>query len=293
MIADDELRQLEAEVDRALERGDDAGLHVLGYGEISMVLAWPAGEPRFACKRLPVFDDAGRVHRYREVLQDYLEALGERGVRVVESELRGVERPDGRIAAYVVQPAVDASTLVPRLLEDADPDPDHPAVQAVLDAIEAVVDERVGLDAQLSNWTLDGAGLRYFDVTTPLLRDADGNPRIDLGVFLASFPAALRGALRRFVAPGVIARYHDLRTVMLDVASNLLKERLDPWLPSVVEAVNRRVDPPVDEREIRKDYASDARQWELLLKLRRADRWWQRRVRRRPYPFLLPRPIER
>ena len=28
--------------------------------------------------------------------------------------------------------------------------------------------------------------------------------------------------------------------------------------------------------------------WALLQRLRRCDRWWQRRVRRRPYPFLLP-----
>jgi hypothetical protein len=45
--------------------------------------------------------------------------------------------------------------------------------------------------------------------------------------------------------------------------------------------------------EVARDYASDARQWELLLRLRRADRWWQQRVRRREYPFLLPGPITR
>jgi hypothetical protein len=32
---------------------------------------------------------------------------------------------------------------------------------------------------------------------------------------------------------------------------------------------------------------------ELLQRLRRADRWWQRTVRRRPYPFLLPGRIDR
>jgi hypothetical protein len=33
--------------------------------------------------------------------------------------------------------------------------------------------------------------------------------------------------------------------------------------------------------------------WEILLRLRRADRWWQRTVRRRGYPFLLPGPVDR
>jgi len=44
---------------------------------------------------------------------------------------------------------------------------------------------------------------------------------------------------------------------------------------------------------VRRYYRSDARLWELMLRLRRADRWWQRRIRRRTYPFLLPGHIER
>jgi hypothetical protein len=31
----------------------------------------------------------------------------------------------------------------------------------------------------------------------------------------------------------------------------------------------------------------------LIQRLRRLDRAWQRRVRRRPYPFLLPGPVAR
>ena len=45
--------------------------------------------------------------------------------------------------------------------------------------------------------------------------------------------------------------------------------------------------------EVRKYYRSDARTWEVLLRLRRADQWWQRRVRRQSYPFLLPERTER
>ena len=44
---------------------------------------------------------------------------------------------------------------------------------------------------------------------------------------------------------------------------------------------------------MRRVYASDARLWEVLLRLRRLDRAWQRRVRRREYPFLLPGRIDR
>jgi hypothetical protein len=45
--------------------------------------------------------------------------------------------------------------------------------------------------------------------------------------------------------------------------------------------------------DVRRYYRSDARLWALLLRIRTLDRSWQRRVRRRPYPFLLPREIER
>ncbi len=79
----------------------------------------------------------------------------------------------------------------------------------------------------------------------------------------------------------------------VDLAGNLLKERLAGWIPSVIEAVNRTVEAEITEDEVRRYYRSDARLWGLMLRLRRADRWWQRRIRRRTYPFLLPGHIER
>ncbi len=55
----------------------------------------------------------------------------------------------------------------------------------------------------------------------------------------------------------------------------------------------RVVEPPITSEEAERYYRDDARMWELLQRLRRADRWWQRTVRRRPYPFLLPGRIAR
>jgi hypothetical protein len=42
MIDDMALQRLERDVGSALERADAAGLRVLGYGEISLVLGWPS-----------------------------------------------------------------------------------------------------------------------------------------------------------------------------------------------------------------------------------------------------------
>ena len=163
----------------------------------------------------------------------------------------------------------------------------------IVDATLAVVDERVGLDAQLSNWAVCDGRLTYFDVTTPMLRADDGSSELDTEVFLASLPWLLRGGVRRFVLPGILNRYHERRTVILDLAANLTKERLESWIPTVLEAAGDRLEPPLTVDEVRRDYRSDARTWKLLQAVRRADRSWQRRIRRRPYPFLLPDRIER
>jgi hypothetical protein len=112
-------------------------------------------------------------------------------------------------------------------------------------------------------------------------------------VIAQAFPGVLRWPLRRFVAPGILDTYRDLRKVFLDVTGNLLKEGLDPWLPAFLDRLNPHIEKPLTGQEVRAYYRSDARLWSTLLRLRKLDRAWRRRIRRRPYPFLLPRRIER
>lgn len=219
--------------------------------------------------------------------------LRARGVDVVDTEVRALDLPDGRVVAYCVQPVLPSSQLEPNRLRACEPSAGHPAFAAIADAVSRVTDPRTGLDAQLSNWTWNDAGLRYLDVTTPILRDGSGTSLLDTSVFLAAFPWPTRAAVGRFVLPGVIERFTRPRDVFVDLLGNMLKERLDAWLGVTIAAVNERADPAISEEEVRRAYASDARLWRVMLALRRADRWWQRRVRRRQYPFLLPGRIER
>lgn len=284
--------RVEAAVQAALNAGSADGLRVLGYGEISLVIGWPTEQPEVAYKRLPVFTDEAAAFRYRDRFDEYLARLRDRGVETVESAFEMATTPGG-VAAYVVQPVLEVTQLGPEVLRRDQPDADHPLVAGVIDAVGRVTDERTGLDAQVSNWALVDGRLRYLDVTTPMCFDAAGRPTLDLAVFLAAYPWILRGGIRRFVAPGVIGAYRDPRNVLVDFAANLLKERLDGWIPAVLDAVNRAVSPTVTEAEVRRYYRSNARLWEAMLRLRRADRWWQRTIRRRPYPFLLPGRIER
>ena len=292
-LSDDELRRLEDLVEAALSSGDERGLPVLGYGEISLVLSWPPGGGRFACKRLPPFRSRERLDAYRATLDDYLKALGAAGVRVVETEMRAVELHDGSVAGYVVQPMLPADHLATTTLRPADPEAGHPLIEAVASAAAAAVGPHLGLDAQLANWTWDGDELTYFDVSTPLIWSPEGDSQLDLDLLADAYPAILRWPLRRFVAPGILDTYRDLRKVYLDLAGNLLKERLEGWLPAFLDRFNAHLDEPLTEDEVRRHYRSDARLWAALLRIRRLDRAWRRRVRRRPYPFLLPGPIER
>jgi hypothetical protein len=292
-LPDTDLHQLDSLVEQALTSGEEGDLPVLGYGEISLVLCWPAASPRFACKRLPVFPSRERFDAYSRTLEDYMTALERAGVRIVETEMRAVERADGTVAAYVVQSILPHDALATELLRRADPAAGHPLVEAVVATAADAVGPRLGLDAQLANWTWDGRGLTYLDVSTPLIWSEDGRPRLDMEVIAQAFPGVLRWPLRRFVAPGILDTYRDLRKVFLDVTGNLLKEGLDPWLPAFLDRLNPHIEKPLTGQEVRAYYRSDARLWSTLLRLRKLDRAWRRRIRRRPYPFLLPRRIER
>jgi hypothetical protein len=293
-LSDAEIHALDGAVEEALRSGDEDRLRVLGSGEISLVLGWPAAEPAFACKRLPAFGDRGRFEAYGRTLADYVEALRAAEVDVVETDFLPVEHPDGSVVGYAVQPVLPAETLAPRVLAAAEAGAGHPIVEAVVAKIRAVISPRLGIDAQLANWTWEEGGrLRYLDVTTPLMWSADGRPLLDLDLLARPLPAIMRPPLKRFLGPRILDGYRNLRGVMSDLCGNLLKERLDSWVPLFLEQVSGALDPPMSEEEVRRYYRSDARLWEALLRLRRLDRAWHRRVRRRTYPFLLPAKVRR
>ena len=292
-LPDAELRELERMVELALEQGEESHLTVIGYGEMSLVLGWPGDRPRFACKRLPVFRSRDQFERYRRTFGDYIQALRGAGVHPVDSSLRPVGRDDGTVAGYAVQPVVPARMLATNLLLQSDPAEGHPLVAAVVDAAAAVVDPQLGIDAQLANWTWEDGLLGYLDLTTPMLWSADGQALLDVDLLVRPTPWVFRGAIKRFLAPRILDGYRDLRGVYLDLCGNLIKQGLRRWLPAFLERVNRHLQRPMTPDEVHRYYRSDARLWGMLLRIRRLDRAWQRNVRRRPYPFLLPREIKR
>jgi hypothetical protein len=126
-----------------------------------------------------------------------------------------------------------------------------------------------------------------------MLWSPEGRALLDVDLLVRSVPWLLRGPIKRFLAPRILDGYRILRSVYLDLCGNLVKQGLESWLPAFLEQANGHLDEPISPAEVHRYYRSDARLWALLLRIRRLDRAWQRRVRRRPYPFLLPREIER
>lgn len=287
-----ELAALEADVQAALAAGDQGSLDVLGYGEVTLVLHLDTGHGSFACKRLPVFPDRKRLDRYRSSLDTYLRLLTERGLHVAETAMWHLTLPDGRVVAYCLQEALPSKRLCSSLLHSEGEQWADDFFSRFLDHVEQTVTPTLGLDAQASNWIdLDGR-LHYLDVTTPMLRDAHGAELLDVRLFFTSLPWLLRDPVRLAVGSSIFDKFYDVRGVVLDFLGNLIKEDLDALIPRFVEQANARLKEPLTADEVAAYYRGDARMWELIQRLRKADRFWQRRVRRRVYPFLLP-PVDR
>jgi hypothetical protein len=196
-------------------------------------------------------------------------------------------RPDGRIVGFHVQPALPPRSLGPEILRHGDASQGHPILAAVTDAVVRVTHPSLGVDAQLSNWAwLDGEPWQL-DLTTPFLLDEHSRPEFDLTPFLAMLPAPVRPLVQHEMV-ALIRRWTTARGALLDLTANLLKERLDPWVEPALTEVNARVAPPISRDEAARVYDGDRRLWPLLSRLERANRWWQRTVRRRPFEFLVP-----
>ena len=292
MITMPDVTALDDAVSRALATHDESKLHVLGYGEISSVVAWPEENGPYACKRLPMFDDIAHFEAYRTLFDDYVVALRGTGVVVHESRLVTVTQPAGALVAYCIQPVLPPESLAPAQLRDLDDARRGALLTAIVDRIATTVRPTLGIDAQLSNWASVDGELVYLDVTTPLLRD-DGKDRLDTELFMASLPAAFRPIVRRFLLDGILDPYYSPRRAALDVTGNLRKEGLAEHVPAAVAIANERLGIDLTVDEVERHYRRDARLWSLLQRARRVDRAWQRHVRRRPYQFLLPGPVNR
>ena len=288
------LMAFEAMRDLPLEDAEiESGLKVIGYGEISTVLAMTSGSQTFACKRLPLFSSKERAEYFAALFGEYIGALNERGIDVIDSRLQLMEGADGAQIVYCVQPLLDGSGLGPVIFARLDADKRNALFADIVTRVKGCVDAKIGVDGQLSNWAVVDDRPVYIDITTPMMRDAEGNERLDWGVHLAALPWLLRAPVRWFLLKSLTSAYYDPRLIVVDFLANLYKENMGDHVEELAGIASDILGQSVTERDAAKYYRSNARTYAFLLRVRRMDRTWQRRVRRRPYPFLLPGPIER
>jgi len=290
-----DLVDLEQMFQQAFATGREGELDVIGYGEISSVVRWETDEGPIAAKRLPNYATAEQRRAHLDLMREYIEVLGNLGVEVLPTRFEELDAGDGSYVAYAIQAFIEPQYLVSAMLSSAPAADAERLLGSIIRKAAAVASHPMyGLDTQLSNWVNTPDGLRYLDITTPFMRDeATGLARLDTSIFVASLPWLLRWPVQRFLAEDIVAQYFDLRTTLIDTIANLTKEKAADWIPKAVDLASQEVDDPITIEEVGRYYRKDRRLWAVLQRLRRLDRWWQLRVRRQPYPVLLPGPIER
>ncbi|MCA9970063.1 MAG: hypothetical protein KC425_07605 [Anaerolineales bacterium] len=311
------LAEFEAGLNPLDPPGSAIPAQVLGYGEISTVLAIPdAPQPGLAFKRMPMFDSAAEAAAYEALYADWVDVVqGQIGVNVLPGRLYRLAGQNGRVVIYLVQPLLPPASIGHKALAHLPTAEVTRLLRAILaqfrqvfafNAANAGVLE-VGFDGQLSNWAIanfdaassalpESIALRYLDTTSPLLRRG-GQEQLDAELFLRSAPSFLVWIIRRLFLEDVVTRYYDLRKVTIDLLANLYKEQRPDLVPLLTSVANEALAGapgfrPIRAADVRAYYREDAFIWRFYLAARRIDRRLHR-LRARPYPYILPGRIQR
>ncbi|HPA72053.1 MAG TPA: DUF6206 family protein [Spirochaetota bacterium] len=311
---------------RALYR-ERAGLRIMGYGEISTVMAvekgnWldanfelrPAGSARWIWKKMPPFPGAGAVKEYARVYREYRDILvNDIGIAVPAQVLSYFEEED-HVTVYAGQERVDTALIGNVLIKQYAPVEAETLLLLVMGELLKVYRFNAGggrvsagLDGQLSNWCLvprapgcvtPGDSLVYIDTSSPLFR-VDGKEQLDTELFIKNAPSFLRFLIRMFFLKEVVDRYYDMRSVVVDLIANLHKEKRADLIDGLLGAANAFMkekemsDRAITRKEIDKYYSGDAFIWRFFQFSRRVDKFIIEKILRKKYHYRLPEKIER
>lgn len=283
LLPDNRLRELEDAVEALLVRGQRGSLVSIGAGEMTCVLSWQG----FACKRLPPITDRTRLERHRALILEYVDRLEAAGIAVVDTAVQITDR-HGYAVAYVVQPQLERSTLLPVVMAPLAPAPARALAALVFDAVERANAAGIGLDANLSNWAVQDGRPLYIDVSTPMLRDAAGHHRLDSELFVSTMPVLLRGLVRRYFVKDLLDRYYVPLSVFENLLGDLPNSDLEGLTIPLLEDVNRRLSTPLTPARIESYRREDRLTWGLIRWSLRLERRWRRWVRDGNPPHLIP-----
>jgi hypothetical protein len=283
MLSPQDFDDLDRAVERLLLTGERGDIKMIGAGEMTCVLEWRG----HACKRLPPFDDRRRIDAYARLLEEYLSRLRDCGVPVLDTDLHVVSRGDVHMV-YLAQPLVPAELCLPAWIRTAPRADGIAMVRVVMDHIRRCTANAVGIDANLSNWCVRDGQPLFFDVSTPMLRDAAGRHRLDTEIFVATLPALVRGLVRRYFVTELLDRYFDTRTVYENLLGDLPNTRLDELTMPLLAEANTRLVRPLTLKQIEAYRREDWLTWRAIRQLLKLEQFWRRAILRSPNPHLLP-----
>lgn len=286
-MIDLDLGEIEGAVAKAIRQRSTAELKLLGHGEISVVLAWPANAPTAAVKRVPPFRDLARAQQYVDVCNDFFATLRSADVGIWPTTLHIHERPDGRAVVYHQQPIADITQLGSNVLRAAAPADTHPLLDAITDAAGRVCSRTLGFDCQLANWLWDGNTATQIDFTSPFaLTDTRDELLYDAHTFMQEYPLIIRPYIRKEFT-SLIRRFTTPEGALGDMVANMMKEGLDQWVDPAIETINARLGTKLRREKAQWMYDNDRKLLPKVLKVKKAQRWWLTHTGRH-YEQLLP-----
>jgi hypothetical protein len=313
------LKEFEKGLDPEHPEKSKIPAQVLGYGEISTIFEIESETTTgLACKRLPIFQTRKEVENYEKLYNSYNAVLAEViGLKVPPYGFAWFTGEQDRITAFVIQQKLQPDSIGNRSIHILNTDNIRTLFLLILRQLNnlweynrANPDKALGIDGQISNWSIDqidiksglgqDTGLIYFDTSTPLMKQ-EGAEQLNPELFLRSAPSFLVWLIRWLFLKDVMTRYYDARLVTIDLIANFYKEQRPELIPMLIETANKFYGSesdgleiePLTEKEVKSYYQEDKVIWTLFLAFRRFDRWLHRYILHRPYRYILPGHIKR
>jgi len=318
-INEDLLRDLENTIDTIHPERGKIPIKILGFGEISVVIEFVNDPENIAYKRLPIFDNEKQVRRYIKAYNEYNKILKEYiGLNIPDYGAFWLKNPEDRIVMYCAQKKVSTDSIGNKIIHELD---DHDVKKLVLFIMRELKkvwlfnkkskNIKVGFDGQISNFALIGYNstnpkvpedpkFLYLDTSTPMYRK-NGAEAMEWELLFKSAPSFLRFILKTLFMQDLVDRYYDWRQVTIDLIANFFKEQKPELIPEIIRVVNDFFNreakefnlEPITLKEVQSYYNFDKFIWELLLKVRKFDRFLKTKLFRKKYDFYLPEKIKR
>jgi hypothetical protein len=281
-----DLVAIEALIRRAIDQRRPELLSIIGHGEISIAIRWKTGDTECVMKRVPPFPNRAAADRYCQFVRTYTDDLRRIGIRCVSTELFALNRDDDSTVVYHCQPLLDVSLLADHVLRASEPNVSNPLMNAVIDAIVSVHAAGLPIDGQFANWYWFEGEVWQLDFSTPFVLDSNGEVCFDVTGFTLEYPAPVRKIVQKELMK-IVTKFGEIVWTLEDVLTQLVRQGLDVWCePATAYALSQHqlvISPTLARERCR----AEAKFYPALLRLKRIQREWRQRTRRR-YDTLLP-----